>query len=276
MHPATVNRIRSIAIRILLAGITLVVLLPILWMVLFSLGNPGDAKGLRAFLPVSYSLSGYAQVFESTPYFTWLLNSFIIAVTQTALQLAIGFFAAYAFVRFRFPGRTFLFYFVLATMVIPAQALMIPMFVTINFFNLINTWAGVVVPFIASGYAIFLLRQIFRDVPASLVDSALVDGCGEWGILSQVYLPVSVPSIGALAIILFVGHWNEYYWPLLVLVEEKSMTLPIALVLFRNEGLIEWMPTLAASTMASLPVVALYLLTQRSFIDGFSAGGIKG
>lgn len=276
MHPATYNRIRSIAIRIGLAVITLVILLPIFWMIFFSLGNRGDAEGLRAFLPASFGLEGYIQVFKSTPYFIWLLNSVIIAVTQTGLQLIIGFFAAYAFVRFRFPGRTILFYFVLATMVIPAQALMIPMFVTINFFHLINTWAGVVVPFLASGYAIFLLRQMFREVPSSLVDSALVDGCGEWGILAHVYLPVSLPSIGALSIILFVGHWNEYYWPLLVLVDELSMTLPIALIRFRNEGLIEWMPTLAAATMASLPVVILYLATQRSFIDGFSAGGIKG
>jgi multiple sugar transport system permease protein/sn-glycerol 3-phosphate transport system permease protein len=276
MHAKTLHFIERFAVRAILALVSFIVLLPILWMLLFSLGDPGGGPGWSSFLPRGISLSGYRDVFRSTPFLIWVRNSLIIALGQTLLQIFIGFFAAYAFVRFTFPGRTLLFYFVLATMVIPAQALMIPTFVTINFFKMINTWAGVVVPFLASGYAIFLLRQFFQAVPSVLVDSARVDGCDEWGILRHIYLPVSFPSVAALAIILFVNHWNEYYWPLLVLSDKMAMTLPIAMILFRNEGYIEWMPTLAASTMATLPVIILYLITQRSFVEGFTASGIKG
>jgi ABC-type glycerol-3-phosphate transport system permease component len=276
MRHFSIQRLRGPCLRLLLAVLACIVLFPLVWMVAFSFGNPENGKGWAALLPRGFSFEGYQAVFETTPFWLWLRNSFVVASTQTALQVAVGFFAAYAFVRFPFPGRSLLFYFVLATMVIPAQALMIPMFVTINFFKMINTWAGVIIPFVASGYAIFMLRQFLREIPQALVDSAKVDGCGEGGILWHVYLPLSSPSIAALAVILFVNHWNEYYWPLLVLNDEKAMTLPIALVRFRNEGIIEWMPTLAAATLATLPVIALFLLTQRSFVEGFAASGIKG
>lgn len=276
MHLSTLHLIQRLTLRLALGLLALAVTLPILWMVVFSLGNPVAGRGWTAFWPQSLSLDGYIQVFQKSPYLVWMGNSLFIATVQTALQVVIGFLAAYAFVRFPFPGRSALFYFVLATMVIPAQALMIPTFVTINFFQMINTWAGVIVPFLASGYAIFMLRQFFLAVPAALVESARVDGCDEAGILWHIYLPVSLPSVAALAIILFVGHWNEYYWPLLVLTDELTMTLPIALVRFRNEGIIEWMPTLAAATMATLPVVGLYLVTQKSFVEGFAASAVKG
>jgi multiple sugar transport system permease protein/sn-glycerol 3-phosphate transport system permease protein len=276
MRHATKRRIRGWAVKLVLAVLACIVLYPLLWMIAFSFGNPEGSRGAAALLPRGLTLEGYRAVFETTPFWLWLRNSFAVASIQTALQVFIGYMAAYAFARFPFPGRSALFYFVLATMVIPAQALMIPMFVTINSLKMINTWAGVIVPFIASGYAIFMLRQFLSEVPQALVDSARVDGCDEGGILWHIYLPLSVPSIAALAVILFVNHWNEYYWPLLVLNEEKSMTLPIALVRFKNEGIIEWMPTLAAATLATMPVIAIFLATQKSFVEGFAASGIKG
>jgi ABC-type glycerol-3-phosphate transport system permease component len=268
--------LNKVTLLILLGFCSFIVLLPIIWMIIFSFGETSKNSGLLSLIPQNISLKGYIQVFKTTPFLRWLQNSLFVAVVQTFLQVFIGFFAAYAFTRLKFPGRTILFYFVLATMVIPTQALMIPTFVTINFFNMINTFAGVIVPYIASGYAIFLLRQYFMGVPQALVDAARVDGCGELRTMWHIYFPVSLPSIGALAIILFVSHWNEYYWPLLVLTDEKIMTLPIALVRFRNEGIIEWMPTLAASTMATLPVILLFILTQKSFVEGFTSSGIKG
>jgi len=276
MRHKTIRRLKLFGVRIFLALLACLVLYPLLWMALFSFGNPGISGGAAALLPGSLALGGYRAVFETTPFFLWLRNSFAVASIQTALQVLVGYLAAYAFARFPFPGRSALFYFVLATMVIPAQALMIPMFVTINSLKMINTWAGVIVPFIASGYAIFMLRQFLREVPQALVDSAKVDGCDEGGILWHIYLPLSIPPVAALAVILFVNHWNEYYWPLLVLNEEASMTLPIALVRFKNEGIIEWMPTLAAATLATAPVVAIFLATQKSFVEGFAASGIKG
>lgn len=268
---------RLIAGHGLLIVFAVVALLPFVWMVSVSFKPVSEVfQGGLWFFPRTLTLDGYRQVFAQTPFFTWMTNSFFIAAVQTAGQTVIAFFAAYALTRRTFPGRDLMFYFVLATMIMPIQALMIPTFVTINLFNMIDTFAGVIVPHLASGYAIFLLRQSFLAVPKELADAAAVDGCGEIGILWHVYLPASAPAIAALAIILFVNHWNEYYWPLLVLTDEQKLTLPIALVHFRNEGFTEWVPTMAAATMATIPVLVLYLFTQKKFVEGFTNSGLKG
>lgn len=260
--------------NIFLLVITFLVILPLLWMICTSFS--GDAVSTTDLLAHKWSLNGYRQVLAQTPFVTWACNSFLVAFIQTLGQLIVAFFAAYAFARFDFPGKNALFFFVIATMIIPVQALMIPTFVTINNLGWINTYQGVIIPFLASGYAIFLLRQFFLKVPKEMIDAALVDGCGELRVLRYVFLPISVPAVTALAIILFVNHWNEYYWPLMVLLDEGKMTLPIALVKFRNDGLIEWIPTMAAATLSMLPVLFLYIMTQKSFLEGFSNSGIKG
>ncbi|MFW6362348.1 MAG: carbohydrate ABC transporter permease [Spirochaeta sp.] len=250
--------------------------LPIAWMYVFSFGHESDVSGATLLPRSGFSFDGYIQVFSQTPFLQWANNSIVLATSMTIINLVIGFFAAYSFTRFRFPGRNLLFYFVLATMVIPTQAIMIPTFITINYFRMINTFAGVMFPFLASGYAIFFLRQSFLTIPDSLVEAAMIDGASETQILVHIYLPLAIPIMSALGIILFVQHWNTYYWPLLVLSRQDLLTLPVALVRFKNEGIIEWVPTLAASVMATTPVMVLYLYTQKAFVEGFSQSGIKG
>ncbi|WP_094604966.1 L-arabinose transport system permease protein AraQ [Sporomusa silvacetica DSM 10669] len=257
--------------------ITIAVLLPFLWMVSVSFKPTNEVfQGGLWFFPTTIVLDGYRQVFEQTQFFTWMYNSMFIAGVSTCGQVVIAFLAAYAFVRFNFPGRDILFYFVLATMIIPVQALMIPTFITINLFGMINTLAGVIIPYLASGYAIFLMRQSFLAVPKELADAAAVDGCGELGIIWHVYLPAAIPAVAALSIILFVNHWNEYYWPLLVLTDEQKLTLPIALVHFQSEGFTEWVPTMAVATLSTIPVLILYLFTQKKFVEGSTNSGLKG
>jgi multiple sugar transport system permease protein/sn-glycerol 3-phosphate transport system permease protein len=256
--------------------ITFVMLVPIIWMIAYSFAPPQGMGSGESLFPSSFRVDGFIQVFEQTPFFRWLANSVFVSTVQTAAQLAIAFLAAFALAHFSFKGRTAIFYFALATMVIPSQTMMIPTFIAINSLGWINTYAGVIVPSLASGYAIFLLRQFFIGIPRALIDSARVDGCGERRILLHIYLPLSVPVIMALASILFVNHWNEYYWPLLVLSDKEMMTLPLALVHFRNEGIIEWVPTLAAASLATAPVLILFFFTQKNFVEGFSTSGIKG
>ncbi|MEW9670596.1 carbohydrate ABC transporter permease [Ammoniphilus sp. 3BR4] len=261
----------------ILAGVTLAMLIPILWMISTSFKTVNEVfEGGLWFFPSSISLEGYAQVFEQTPFFTWTSNSLFVAVVQTAGQVVIAFFAAYAFAQFRFQGREVLFYFVLATMIIPEQAMMIPTFITINLFDWINTFSGVIVPHLASGYAIFLMRQFLLSVPRELADAAAVDGCGPLRTLWHVYVPAALPAVSALSIILFVNHWNEFYWPLMVLMDEQKLTLPIALVRFQNEGIMEWVPTMAVATMSTIPVLILYFIAQKKFVEGFSNSGLKG
>jgi multiple sugar transport system permease protein/sn-glycerol 3-phosphate transport system permease protein len=271
------RKLGSASVHTFLLPFALVTLIPFLWMVSVSLKPMDDifSDGIW-FFPKTISMAGYAQVFQQTPFLTWAVNSLVISTLQTAGQVAIAFFAAYAFARFRFPGRDILFYFVLATMMIPMQAILVPTYITVNLLDWINTFQGVIIPHLASGYAIFLMRQFFLSVPGELSDAAAVDGCGPLRTLWHVYVPAAIPSIAALSIILFVNHWNEYYWPLMVLTDEEKLTLPIALVHFQNEGIFEWVPTMAAATMSTIPVLILYLFTQKKFVEGFTHSGLKG
>lgn len=161
-------------------------------------------------------------------------------------------------------------------MIIPTVAVMIPDYIIINHMNLVGSKWGVVLPFIASGYAIFLMNQFFRTVPRSLVEAAMLDGCSELGILRHVYLPLTGSAIAALTIILFVGHWNDYQWPMMVLTETDDMTLPLALLHFKNEGLIEWMPTAAACVMTMILPLILFLCVQKAFVETFADSAVKG
>ncbi|MEB3103706.1 carbohydrate ABC transporter permease [Ferviditalea candida] len=271
------KNLRLITKHSFIIAVTFAALFPFIWMASISVKPANEVfEGALGFLPKSISWDGYLQVFEQTPFFTWAYNSLFIAIVQTIGQVVIAFFAAYAFSRFKFPGRDLLFYFVLATMIIPVQAVMIPTFLTINMFGWINTFAGVIVPYLASGYAIFLMRQFFLSIPHELASAAAIDGCGELRILWHIYLPASMSAVAALSIILFVNHWNEFYWPLLVLTDEQKLTLPIALVHFQNEGVMEWVPTMAVSTLSTIPVLILFLFTQKKFVEGFANSGLKG
>jgi ABC-type glycerol-3-phosphate transport system permease component len=267
---------RGLAI-VTMTVIALLVIVPVVWMLLYSL-IPQAALATGSF-PKMLSLAtlkGYAEVFKSTPYLLMAGNSLFLALFRTVAQLAIAFLAAYALSRFKFPGQRLIFYIVLASMIIPSAAIMVPLFIIINQFGWVNHYLGIIVPFLASGYAIFFLRQFFLTVPVGLVEAATIDGCNEFTILSRIYLPVTLPSIFALGVILFVGHWNEYQWPLLVLNDLRKLTLPLAIVRFRNEGLIEWMPTAACCVMATAPVMILYSFAQRSFVETFANTAIKG
>lgn len=252
-------------------------LTPFLWMISTSIKDPKAVfDGSIWFFPTSFSLDGYFRAIYETLFVTWLGNSIFIAVISTLGQLIVAFLAAYAFANFKFVGRGILFYFVLATMIIPEQAIMIPKFITVNNLGWVNTFIGVIVPNLASGYAIFLLRQRFLEVPKELTESASIDGCGPLRTLWHIYLPVSVPYISAVGILLFVSHWNDYNWPLLVLMEEEKMTLPLAFSTFQHEGSLEWVPTMAIATLTIIPVLILYLFLQKKFVEGFAGSGVKG
>lgn len=269
----TTTALKHILIILIIFGM----LIPFFWMISTSFKDPKEIfDGGLWFFPTSFSLEHYERVIHDTLFLTWLKNSTFIAVILTLGQMVIAFFAAYAFSHFRFRGREMLFYFVLATMIIPEQAIMIPKFITINEFNWINTFAGVIVPSLASGYAIFLMRQRFLEIPKELSEAAAIDGCGPLRTLWHVYVPASIPFLSAIAVLLFVSHWNDYNWPLLVLMQEEKMTLPIAFSTFQHEGLVEWGPTMAIATLSVVPVLILYLLLQKKFVEGFTNSGLKG
>lgn len=254
----------------------LVVIVPFIWMVTVSLSSGSDPfNRLALLIPTTVTLEGYLQVFKQAPVAQWFLNSVMLTSVLTAGQLALGVLAAYAFARYQFRGREPLFFFVLCTMMIPPQAIMLPVYLVVNSFDWVNSYKGVIIPHIASAYAIFVLRQYFMAIPRELEEASRVDGCHSLQTLYHIYLRASAPALVGVGLIQTVNNWNDYYWPFLILNDGMKMTLPVAIVHFRNDSYIEWVPTMAAATLSVLPVIAIYLLAQRYFTESALHSGIK-
>jgi len=253
-------------------------LLPVLWMISTSFKRPTDlfVAGL-GLLPPRPVLTNYVLAWTSYLLPTWFLNSLVTALCITTGQLVTSALAAYGFARFPFPGRQLCFLAVLGAMIVPFQVTMIPNYILVANLGLLNTWGAVILPNLPSAFGIFLLRQYFLTLPQELFDAASLDGAGAWRTFWSVVLPLSRAPLGALAIYLFLGAWNAYFWPLLVLSQPESHTLPIGLRSFLDDELgIQWGQLMAAATLASLPALAAYVAAQRQIISSFVMTGIKG
>ena len=208
-------------------------------------------------------------------------NSAIIAVVVTITNLVFGSMAGYAFARLRFRGREVLFLVVLATLMIPDQLRLIPVYLLLNFLGLtkgVLQYAGVMLILAVSGTSIFLLRQYFLSIPREIEEAARMDGAGFFRTFWQVMLPLAGPALAAVAILQFQGTWNGYFWPLIILQDQDQYTLPVGLSQFRLAGgfATNWPPLMATVVMATIPILILYLFFQRYFVEGIAASGVKG
>ncbi|OCT16408.1 sugar ABC transporter permease [Paenibacillus pectinilyticus] len=262
--------------HVLLLIIAFIVLIPILWMISISFRSNDNALSDQIFQMGPIDWHGYKSALFDVPFFRWLGNSLRIGILQTLGQLFIGVCAAFAFSYYRFPGRDLLFMFVLMTMMIPMQVTLVPTFLIVNQMNALNTFSGVIVPHLASGFAIFLLRQSFMTVPKELAEASTIDGCGPLRVMWNVYARLSTTVLVTLGIILFLNNFNEFNWPLLILTDPDKMPLPLAFQYFRSETSLDWSSTMAIATLSMLPVVILYIAAQRYIIEGFAQSGLKG
>jgi len=205
----------------------------------------------------------------------YLANSFIYAVIITSVQLFFNVLAAYAFARMEFRGRDLLFTLLLCTMMIPPAVLLIPNFLVIRELGLVDSVSGVLLPGLAGAFGIFLLRQAFLNIPTELEHAARIDGCGSWGILFNVILPLSKPALITLGLFTFMSAWNMFEWPLVVLSNQDYYPLTVGLSLFRSETSADWPRIFAASVMGAAPLIFLFLLAQRYLVGGISLSGMK-
>ena len=205
----------------------------------------------------------------------FLANSFLYGVGITAVQLLLDILAAYAFARFEFRGKRLLFGLLLATMMVPPAVLLIPNFLVVRQLGLVDTMWGVMLPGFAGAFGVFLLRQSFLNIPAELEQAARIDGCGSWGILWNVVLPLSKPALITLGLFTFMGAWNMFEWPLVVLSDQNYYPLTVGLSLFRAETGVDWPRIFAASTMGAAPLILLFLVAQRYLVGGISLSGMK-
>jgi multiple sugar transport system permease protein len=266
--------------RLLLALLSLVAILtlaPLLWMVSISLMPTGDANAFPPrLLPRQVTFRHYAELFERLDMARYALNSAFLACSVTALSVLINGMAGYAFAKLRFAGRDALYRTLLGALVIPAQVAMLPLFLLLKSMGLVNTYAGAMIPGLASIFGIFLVRQYALAVPDDLLDAARIDGAGEWRIFRSIVLPVIAPILVTLAVFTFMGTWNDFMWPLIVLSSEQKYTLPVALASLSLEHVQDTELMMAGSVVTILPVLLVFVALQRYYIEGITAGSVKG
>ena len=250
---------------------------PLWWMIAASLMPPGEANSVPPRLwPSAVSFEHYAALFTRLDLARYLLNSTLLASAVTIISLFINSMAGYAFAKFRFRGRDRLFRGLLAALVIPAQVAMLPLFLLLKQFGLINTYGGVIIPGMASIFGIFLIRQYLLAIPDSLLDAARMDGAGEFRIYWSLVLPLCRPILVTLAIFTFMGAWNDFMWPLIVLTDSALYTLPVALANLLGEHVQDTELMMAGSVLTVLPIMLLFVALQKYYIAGIMLGGMKG
>ncbi len=267
----------SLRHALLLAG-ALVVLLPFLWMVVTSLKPPSEIfiDEIRLWPERLHAIENYTRAFQREPLWLYLLNGVIVTASIFVLQVLIALPAAYALAKLRYRGRDAVFAMVLLCILIPPQATAIPLFLLLHQLGMLDTYAALIVPFTISAFGIFLMRQFFMTVPDDLIDAARMDGIGEFGIVWRVMLPTAVPALTAFGIFSVVAHWNDYFWPLIVLSSEHLYTPPLGVAAFRNEEAgTDYGPLMAAGVIIIAPLILAFLLAQRRFIEGIAFTGMK-
>ena len=262
------------AAAILLA---LIALVPFAWMISTSFKSRGALMSIPIeWIPEEPTLDAYFTVFERFPFLRAIGNSLLIAVCYPLLTLVSASMAAFAFTKIQFKGSGFLLELYLATMMIPTQVTMIPLFVVMNQIGLINHYSSVILPAIFRPFAVFLLVQQMRTIPPDYMDAARIDGAGVWRIWRQVMLPLCAPSLATLAVTNFMDSWNDYLWPLLMLTDKAKMTLPIALSTLNGQYDTVYNVMMAGSLISMIPIILIYIFAQKYFKHGLMAGGVKG
>ena len=227
-------------------------------------------------IPETWTLGNYKRVWEDLPFSRWLFNSVLITIIQTITNVFFAALAGFAFARLKFPGKNIIFSILLASLMIPGIILLVPKFIILNEFRLINTYAGLTLPGLVSVVNIFLMKQFFETIPKDLEEAALIDGCSYFRIFWQVFLPVSKPALAAVAIYTFQGSWNEFLWPVIVTTTEEMFTLPVGMAFLKNEFSIQWPLLMAGTILISLPTLAIFIIFQRYFVQGIASSGLKG
>lgn len=262
---------------VLILGAVLM-LLPFFWMITASFKSLSEVIQIPPqWLPKQWDFRNYAEVFRQQPLFgRFFLNSVTVAAVTVVSVLFTASMAGYAFAKFNFAGKNVLFVFVLSTMMIPFQIRMVPLFVMMNSWKLVDTYAGLILPGLVDAFGIFLMRQFIASIPSDLMDAARIDGASEPGIFLRIILPLSQPALSALAIFTLIGNWEAFLWPLLITNSEELRTLPIGLALFSGRYLQRFDLQMAAATIAILPMVVAFFFLQRRFVEGITLAGLKG
>lgn len=278
-HSAAGLKFQDLLFHIFLLSIGGIVAFPIVITLFTSFKLPQDVVTFPPkLLPDQWTVQNYVTAWTSTPFDRYLLNSFIQSGLITTTQVIFSILAAYAFSVLTFPGRDQLFFLVLASLMIPFELVFIPNFVTITNMGWANTYTGLTIPFLASAFGVFLLRQFFLTIPRDLHEAALIDGANNWRYLWQILVPLSKGSIGAFAIFSFLSAWNQYLWPLVITDDINMRTVQIGIRFFTEnvERQTDWGAVMAGAVIALAPTLIAFLIAQKQLVQGIAMTGLKG
>lgn len=262
-------------ILLLISGAVMVI--PFAWMLSTSLKGGGAVLTMPPqWIPDPATLDSYRRIFELYPIGQMLFNSLLVAILVTFGQLVSCSMAAYAFARLKFRGQNAVFLLYLATLMVPFQVTITPLFIMMRIFGWINTYQGLILPGIFSAFGTFLLRQAFMTIPAEYEEAAYMDGASPLTIFLRIILPLSKPALATLSVFAFMGSWNSFMWPLFIVREEALMTLPVGLATLQGRWLTEWNLVMAGSVITVLPMLLLYLVAQKYLVQGYVMSGLKG
>ena len=271
------SRPADLALYLALIVGSIITLLPLAWMVAAAFMQPGEANSLPPRLwPTQPTLDNFRVLFSRLDFLRNLANSALVTVLATVLSVSINALAGYAFAKLPFPGRDRIFRSMAAALVVPAQVGMLPLFLLLRELGLVNTYAGVLVPYLASIFGIFLIRQYALSINDDLLDAARIDGAGEFRVFRLVAVPVIKPILVTLAAFTFLSAWNDFMWPLIVLSDSSMYTMPVALANLVGEHVQDTELMMAGSLVTIVPALVVFLVFQRVYVQGIMSGGVKG
>jgi len=268
----------ELLLYLFLGAFVVLILFPYLWMVLTSFKPVGEifTPEMRLF-PREWQPGNYLEVLRTGSFSRYVLNSILVTVLGVLLEVSISFLGAFAFARLDFYGRDFAFYLVLGTLMIPPQVLMLPSYLVAGDLGWIDSYAGLIIPRAGGAFGIFLLRQFMLTVPADLDDAAQIDGASLIQRMMRIYLPLCIPSVVTLSVFSAIGFWNDYYWPLVITTQDEMRTLALGIGHFKSlEGMGNWQLLMAAATLATIPMILVFIAARKSLIANITSGAIKG
>ena len=284
-HPASRRwRLPFSPWHLVLVPLTFLLVVPLLWMVVTSLETQGEANRFPpVLLPHDPRIANYADAWHTAPFGTFFLNSTLVALVVVVSNLVVCSLAGYAFARVRFLGSTALFMTLMATLMVPFQVTMIPVFLIVKWFgDNVSTYLGIdhlgalMLPNLATAFGIFFLRQFFQTVPVELEEAARVDGTSRVGVLFKIVLPLSMPAMSTLAALTILTSWNDFLWPLIVITNTDQMTVPLGLSYFQGAHQTNWPLLMAGNVMSLVPMLVVFVVAQRYFVQSVAGTGLKG
>ena len=268
---AKIVRLLWMLIGLVLAGMTV---FPLLWMVSIAFKTQREMFNM-VLIPSRPTFDNFIYVFTRVDFLRYILNTFVVSATVTLIALFFHSMAGYALARLRFPGRETIFLAMFSTFLVSLPVIIVPLFILVTAFGMLNSFAGLIIPSIFNAFGIFLLRQFYLSVPRELEEAALIDGASYWRIYWSVILPLSRPVLSALAILFFLANWNAFLWPLTVVRDLELRTVQVAIASFQGQYSGSWNYIMAASTVVVIPVLALFLIFQRQIMESIKTSGLK-